>query len=96
MEGFAAIDSRLREHDRRLDANHDSIGGLRGHQAKQDIDIAVMHTELAGVREDISELKGNVESQMAWVRRGLWAAAGTFLMFVVALAALIVSLSGHG
>lgn len=96
MEAFAAIEGRLREHDRRLDASHDSIGGLRAGQAKQAVEIAVMHTELSGVREDISELKGNVESQMAWVRRGLWVAAGTFLTFILAIAGLIATLLGHG
>jgi len=90
------IEGRLREHDRRLDATHNSIGDLRASNAKQDIEIAVLHSELGNLSGEIHELKGNFEAQMAWVRRGLWVAAGTFLMFVVALAGLIVTLSGHG
>jgi peptidoglycan hydrolase CwlO-like protein len=96
MEAMAAIQERLRNVDVRLQANHDSIATLRGKQAAQDVDIAVMHTELREVREDIRELKQNVEAQMAWVRRGLWIAAGTFLMFVIALAGLVATLAGHG
>jgi len=94
MEALGAIQERLRNHDARLNANHDSIGFLRGEQANQKIEIAVIHTELAGAREDIAEMKDDFSGQLTWVRRGLWAAAATFLMFVIALATLIVEVVG--
>lgn len=96
MEALSAIQERLISHNARIQANHDSIGDLRGKQSTQQIDIAVMHTELAGVREDISEMKADFSGQLTWVRRGLWAAAATFTMFVVALATLIVQVISGG
>lgn len=51
-----------------------------------------MQREVTDIRDDI---KGLVQ-QVAWVRRGLWAAAGTFLMFVIALAGLISQVAGGG
>lgn len=93
MEGFAAIEERLRSLSERVTANHDSVGSLRGKQANQQVEIAVIHTELSGAREDIAELKNYVEDQLKWVRRGLWAAAATFTMFIVSFGALIIQLS---
>lgn len=94
MEALGALQERLRNHDSRIQANHDSISTLRGEQGSQKIEIAVIHTELAGAREDIAEMKADFSGQLTWVRRGLWAAAGTFLMFVLALTTLIVQVVG--
>lgn len=91
MEAIAALQERLRSHHERITANHDSIGHLRGKQARQETDIAVMRTEMRETREDIVDMKQDFTSQLTWVRRGLWAAAGTFLMFTIALATLIVA-----
>jgi hypothetical protein len=46
------------------------------------------------VREDIAEMKQDFSGQLTWVRRGLWAAAATFTMFVITLATLIVQATG--
>jgi len=94
MEALGAIQERLRNHDARLNANHDSIGTLRGEQASQQIELAVTRTELREVREDIAEMKKDLTGQLAWLRRGLWLAAGTFLMFFVAVATLVVQVAG--
>lgn len=89
------IESTLADHDRRLEANHDTIRTLRdgekgvnAHETK----INVIATELRETREDLTEIRG----ELAWVKRGLWAAAGTFLMFFVACVSLLLNLSGHG
>lgn len=84
------IQERLRNHHARINSNHDSISDLRDKQATQDTKIAVIHTELRETREDISEMHEDFTSQLVWVRRGLWAAASTFTVLILMLAALIV------
>lgn len=98
-----ALEFRLRNHDARIEANHDSIKALRETSARHDTEISVMRTELRETREDIAEMREAMSKQrqeqkdeMAWVRRGLWAAAGTFLMFFIAAASLLLNLSGAG
>jgi len=85
-----AIEFRLRNHDARLDSAHSSIAKLRDTSARHDTEISVVRTELRETREDLSEIR----HELTWVKRGLWAAAGTFLMFFVAAASLLLSLSG--
>jgi predicted nucleic acid-binding Zn-ribbon protein len=99
----SAVEVRLRNHDQRIDANHNSLSRLRDTSASHTTEITVMKTELRETREDISDIRKEVKEsreeqreEMRWVRRGLWAAAGTFLLFFVASASLLVSLSGHG
>ena len=99
----SAVELRLRNHETRLDANHDSIAKLREKSAAHDTEIKVITTELRETREDIGEMRIAMEKQrqeqkdeMAWIRRGLWAAAATFLMFFIAAASLLLNLSGHG
>lgn len=94
-----AANIRLEEHDRRLIANHDSIATLRGVSARHDTKIEVITTELRETREDIAEMKSSQErvwaeqkGEMRWMRRGLWAAAGSFLVFNIALATVIEQL----
>lgn len=87
---MGAIQERLRTHGKRLDTTEGALAGVGRVQGDQATEIAVMRRDVTEIREDI---KGLVQ-QVAWVRRGLWAAAGTFLMFVVALAALITQVSG--
>ena len=98
-----AIEIRLRNHEVRIDANHDSLARLRDTSAGHETRIQVITTELRETREDIAEMRTALADQrkeqkdeMAWVRRGLWAAAGTFLMFFIAAASLLLNLSGHG
>ena len=93
----SAIEVRLRNHEARLDAYHRSISTLRDASARHETEIKVTGTELRETREDIADMKKELSSaraeqkaEMIWVRRGLWAAAGTFLMFVVALASLLL------
>jgi hypothetical protein len=93
----AAFEVRLRNHDQRLDASHRSISELRGTSARHETEIKVTGTEVREIREDIGEMKRELgearkeqKAEMVWIRRGLWAAAGTFLMFFVALASLIL------
>lgn len=99
----SAIEIRFRNHETRLDANHDSIAKLRDQGASHETRISVITTELRETREDIADMKKDLASaraeqreEMVWVRRGLWAAAGTFLLFFVAASSLLLNLSGHG
>ena len=87
-----AVEFRLRNHDARLDSAHTSISSLRDTSATHTTEIAVIRTELKETREDLGEIR----KELTWVKRGLWAAAGTFLMFFVAAASLLLSLSGNG
>jgi len=96
-----AIEIRLRNHETRLDANHDSIAKIRDVAANHETRISVITTELRETREDIADMRRELgdarneqRAEMTWVRRGLWAAAATFTIFVVALATLIAQLSG--
>lgn len=93
----SAIEVRLRNHEARLEASHRSISVLRDASARHETEIKVTGTELRETREDIADMKTELAAaraeqrgEMVWVRRGLWAAAATFTMFVVALATLIL------
>jgi septal ring factor EnvC (AmiA/AmiB activator) len=86
----SAIEIRLRQHEERLTANHDSVSKLRDVSANHETRISVITTELRETRDDLSEIR----RELTWVKRGLWAAAATFLMFFVASASLLLSLSG--
>jgi septal ring factor EnvC (AmiA/AmiB activator) len=92
MMEASAVEIRLRNHEARLDANHDSLAKLRDTSATHETKIQVITTELRETREDLSEIR----RELTWVKRGLWAAAGSFLMFFVAAFSLLLSLSGHG
>jgi len=86
----SAIEIRLRNHEVRLDANHDSIAKIRDTSARHETEISVMRTELRETREDLSEIR----KELTWVKRGLWTAAGFFLMFFVAALSLLATLWG--
>jgi uncharacterized coiled-coil DUF342 family protein len=100
MEASAA-EIRFRGVENRLDASHRSITELRGSSSRHDTEIQTTSVEVREIREDIGEMKRELtearkeqKAEMVWIRRGLWAAAGTFLMFVVALATLILQAGG--
>jgi hypothetical protein len=85
MEALGILQERVRSNERRIDANHDSVAHLRAAATTQEVKIAVISADLEDIHDDLGEIKG----QLRWVLRGLWAAAGTFLMFAVALGGLI-------
>jgi hypothetical protein len=97
----SAIEVRLRNHDARLESHHNALGTLRSASSRHETEIKVMDAALRETRDDIADIKRDLgdarveqKNEMAWVRRGLWAAAATFMMFFVAAATLIVQLSG--
>jgi septal ring factor EnvC (AmiA/AmiB activator) len=97
----SAIEVRLRNHEARIEANHRSTSTLRDSTARHETEIKVAGTELRETREDIAEIRRDLaasraeqKAEMTWLRRGLWAAAGTFLLFFVAVASLLVQLGG--
>jgi hypothetical protein len=98
---FQWMERRLDDFDRRIGANHDSIGALRASSGSHETKIEVVTVELRETREDIAEMRSASEkwreeqkAEMAWVRRGLWAAAGSFLVFIIALGTLIAQVAG--
>lgn len=100
MEASAA-EIRFRGLEKRADASHRSITELRGASTRHETEIQVTGTEVREIREDIGEMKRELskareeqKAEMVWIRRGLWAAAGTFTMFVVALATLVLQVAG--
>jgi len=88
--------ARLQEHDRRLDGHDRS----KGKMWEQIHDGKLKHTEVKGdvrnIRDDIIELKNDFGGQMKWIRRGMWAAASTFLIFILMLAGVLVAVLSNG
>lgn len=103
---MGVIKAELRDHNRRIDANHDSIGGLRADQAKNDVKIGAMTVELKETREDIADMKRDfgerfkgletkIEVELSGIRRTAKWALGiilTSLGLMVAAAAIVVPL----
>jgi chromosome segregation ATPase len=83
---LAALTQRLQDQERRIEANHDSIHGLRGTSGDHEVKIAVISNDLEDIRDDLGEIK----SQLAWLRRGMWTAAATFASFALALAGMLM------
>jgi septal ring factor EnvC (AmiA/AmiB activator) len=97
MMEASAIEVRLRTHEARLDSSHRSVTELRNTTARHETEIKVTGTEVREIREDIGEMKHELsearkeqKAEMVWIRRGLWAAAASFMTFVLMLAALIL------
>jgi septal ring factor EnvC (AmiA/AmiB activator) len=98
----SAMAVELREHDRRLSGLHRTVGAIGTTVGDHTTKISVVTTELRETREDIADMKKDLaaarseqKEEMTWVRRGLWLAAGTFMMFFVAAATLLVQVAGN-
>jgi uncharacterized protein YdhG (YjbR/CyaY superfamily) len=90
MEALGALRAELQGVERRVDGVHTGLGVVRAKSAAHDTAIEVIHTEVGNIREDIGELK----DKMKWIIRGLFGAIAVGLMFVVAIAGLILQASG--
>lgn len=80
------VQERLRSHERQLEVLQSELDGFSHEQNKQGREVAVIKNTVGTISNDITAIKADFESQMSWIRRGLWAAAGTFLVFTLALA----------
>lgn len=83
------IVTRLRAVEKELENARSFRHTLRDTQAAQATELAVLHTTLESIQEDLKELK----EQGKWTLRGAWALAATFLIFAISLAAVVVSLT---
>ena|SRR6187200_1727023 len=97
----SAAEFRFRGIEGRLDASHRTTTELRGVSARHETEIKVTGTEVREIREDIGEMKRELakareeqKGEMVWIRRGLWAAAASFMTFVLMLAAVILQAAG--
>jgi predicted nucleic acid-binding Zn-ribbon protein len=104
MEALAALQERLRNHDERLNANHNSISNLRGEVGRQQVEVAVIHKEVANSADDIARLEAKMEKgferleekidgQFTTWRRTIWSGAGLIIM---AGGVLVTLITQHG
>lgn len=85
-----ALRAEIHAIERQVDSVHNGLGAVRAKAAEHDTAISVLHTEFGNLRDDIAELK----DKMKWIIRGLFGAIAVGLMFVVAVAGLIVQAAG--
>lgn len=104
-----AIEIRLRNHEVRLDANHDSIATLRDKSAGHDTKIEVITTELRETRDDLSEIRKAIEADRAErkkereeakregsdTRKALYVTAATLFTFFLSILGLIATFLNH-
>lgn len=97
----SALEVRLRNHEVRLDANHNSISALRGTSGEHDVKIATITTELRETREDIAEMKRDFDSDRKErraegerTRRAFYTVAAFLATFSVSIMGLIAVLLG--
>lgn len=84
------LNDRFENIDSRIKSNHDSIAKQRSRTGKQQEKIIEMEGALEGLADDIAEMKGT----MKWIVRGLFGAIAVGLMFVVAVASLVIQAAG--
>ena len=84
------IDDRLKGFDSRIRSNHDSLSKVRERQGKQQEKLIKIESTLEDLSDDIGEMKNT----MRWIVRGLFGAIAVGLMFVVAVATLVVQAAG--
>lgn len=83
MERFESMDARIR-------SNHDTIRELRSSKETDGRKLVRIEEQLKDLGNDMAEMK----STMKWILRGIIGAIGVGLMFVVAVASLIVQAAG--
>lgn len=90
MEGFPLslerLDERQRSADTRIRSVHDGLAKLREEKEKQGRALVRIEGQLEEQANDISDLK-KILTRILW---GLFGAIGVGLMFVVAVATLII------
>jgi len=95
----SAIEIRLRQHEERLAANHDSVSRLRDVSANHETRISVITTELRETREDVAEIKKVVEEEgkrnRASNNRVVWALVGLSLSAAGSAITVALTLGGH-
>jgi len=105
----SAVEIRLRNHEERISANHDSLAKVRDTSARHDTEISVMRTELRESRDDISEIRRTIEADRAErkkereeakkegsdTRKALYVTAATMFTFFLSIVGLIATLLNH-
>lgn len=83
---IAVIEERIRSYDSRIRSNHDNIGKAHDRISRQGEGLIRIEAKLDEQAADIAEMK----QTMKWIVRGLFGAIAVGLMFVVAVASLVV------
>lgn len=83
------VDEKLRSFDSRIRSNHDRASRVAEKQGKQGELLVEIKGDIKNISDDVAELK----SQFKWVLRGLFAAIGVGLLFIVAVANLIIQVA---
>lgn len=84
------IQERFTSFDSRIKSNHDAIAEVRRRGGKQQEKMIEMEGTLDNLADDIAEMKNT----MKWIVRGLFGAIAVGLMFVVAVATLVLQAAG--
>lgn len=92
----------LREHDRRISGLHRTVGAIGTTVGDHTTKITVVTTELRETREDIAEIKRQIErsdedrkKEGAYTRRAFYIAASSMFGFMLSIIGLIAVLVSH-
>lgn len=76
---------RIRQLETRLQESEKDRREIWRHQGSVDRTLVLLEERLVNLARDLATLT----TDMKWVRRGLWTAAGSFALLIVAVAGLI-------
>lgn len=86
------IEQKLRDHDARIQANHDSVGTLRERSAANDAAIKVVVSEVGEMHSDVL----TVVSRLDNLGRNFYVAAAAMGTMTIAVVSLIATLLVRG
>lgn len=91
MEASNGLLARLDELTRRMNVQDRARGEIRRDINQIEVRNGETKKDIENIRDDIAEMKRSFGDEMKWVRRGMWVAAGTFVTFILMLAAVLTA-----
>jgi hypothetical protein len=88
MESMGAVQVELREHDRRLNGMHGTLGRLGVTVGDHSTEITRIGTQLEETRKDLGEIK----EALSDTRRALYIVASTMVTFTLSIVGLTATL----